>query len=291
MFGGHSYIHMTTFLDGKLKKYKEFKPNLSRKRINKIKEVNIQDIEQIDCTVGDVPARLYKISAYNTNLIDGYVETEKKVKLTKNDKLGSETNFMLIYPIIIGINQETYQYQWKILLYEDPTKDNNELVAICKTVLEKVFLIKVANIKLDRVLKLLKEKKIVSELSLQFNSQTYDENEIDTSLKEYLVLTSLKKIKYEKFKNIPFEEIETLINDKDYEQEFQKRTIKMFFQKKEIKLTNELIEAKNKIKETVEEIFNSDVSISESEIDNLFETDYIIEKMAEIIHEYLSEDN
>lgn len=61
------------------------------------------------------------------------------MKLTKNDKLGSETNFMLIYPIIIGINQETYQYQWKILLYEDPTKDNNELVAICKTVLEKCF--------------------------------------------------------------------------------------------------------------------------------------------------------
>lgn len=198
---------------------------------------------------------------------------------------------MLLYPRIIGLNKQEYQFQWKILLYEDPTKDNYELVSICKTVLEKVFDIKVCNIKLDRVLKLLKEKKVVSELSMQFNSLSNDENEVETDLRRYLVATQLKKIKYENFKDVPFNEIEKIISDKNYENEYQKRILKFIFNKKEFKLTNEYIEAKEKIKDTVEEIFNSEVIINESETEHLFEKDFILEKMTPVIQEYLSENN
>ena len=289
LFGGHSYQDMINYLDKKLDNYIETKPKLSRKKRNKVKEIEIQNIEKIKGFIGGIPIRLFKISAYNTNLIDGFVETKEKITLTKNDKLGSDTNFMLLYPRIIGLNENEYQYQWKILLYEDPTKENRELVSICKTVLEKVFEIKICNIKLDRVLKLLKEKKVISELTMQFNSQSNDENEVETKLREYLVSANLKKIRYENFENVPFKEVEKIISDKDYETEYQKRTIKFSFNKKEIKLTNEFQEAKDTIKETVEEIFNSEVIINESEIESLFHTEFILEKLSPIIQEYLSE--
>ena len=289
LFNGHTYKDMIAFLDRKLKLYNENKPKLSKKKRNKVKEIEIQNIEKIESVIGEVPVRLFKISAYNTNLIDGYVETKEKITLTKDDKLGSETNFMLLYPRIIGLDEEVYQYQWKILLYEDPSKENRELVSICKTVLEKVFEIKVCNIKLDRVLKLLKDKKIISELSMQFNSQTNDENEVETNFKQYLVNSRLKKIKLENFEDIPFESVESLINDTEYENEYQKRVLKFIFKNKEIKITNEYVEAKEIIKDTVEEIFNSEIKISESEIDSLFKTEYIMEKMSPVIQEYLSE--
>ena len=290
-FGGHTYDDMINYLDKKLNIYNETKPKLSRKKRNKVKEIEVQNIEKIEGFIGEVPIRLFKISAYNTNLIDGYVETKEKITLTKNDKLGSETNFMLLYPRIIGLDENEYQYQWKILLYEDPTKENRELVSICKTVLEKVFEIKICNIKLDRVLKLLKEKRVISELTMQFNSQSNDENEVETNLREYLVNANLKKIRYENFKNVPFNEVEKIISDKDYENEYQKRTIKFLFNKKEIKLTNEFQEAKETIKDTVEEIFNSEIIVTESEIDSLFQTEFILEKLSPVIQEYLSEND
>jgi hypothetical protein len=289
LFGGHSYEDMINYLDKKLTKYTETKPKLSRKKRNKVKEIEIQNIEKIEGFIGEIPIRLFQISAYNTNLIDGYVETKEKITLTKNDKLGSDTNFMLLYPRIIGLNESEYQYQWKILLYEDPTKENRELVSICKIVLEKVFEIKICNIKLDRVLKLLKDKKVISELTMQFNSQSNDDNEVETKLREYLVKSNLKKIRFENFKNVPFKEVEKIISDKDYESEYQKRTIKFSFNKKEIKLTNEFQEAKETIKDTVEEIFNSEIIVNESEIDSLFHTEFILEKLSPIIQEYLSE--
>lgn len=291
LFNGHTYKDMIDFLDSELKLYAEKKPKLSRKIRNKVKEMEIQNIEKIESSIGGIPVRLIKISAYNTNLVDGYLETKEKITFSKKDKIGSETNFMLLYPIIIGLNEEDYQYQWQILFYEDPTKDNRELVSICKTVLEKVFRIKVRNIKLDRVLKLLKEKKVISELSMQFNSQSNDENEVETNLRQYLVNAHLKKIKYENFKDVPFDDIEKIISSTDYTREYQKRVLKFFLKKKEFKLTNEYIEAKATIKNTVEEIFNSEVTVSESEIETLFETDFIIEKMSRVIQEYLSEND
>ncbi|MBE7686506.1 hypothetical protein F7647_10640 [Tenacibaculum piscium] len=289
LFGGHSYNDMINYLDDKLNNYTQKKPKLSRKKRNKVKEIEIQNIEKIEGFIGEIPIRLFKISAYNTNLIDGYVETKEKITLTKNDKLGSDTNFMLLYPKIIGLNENEYQYQWKILLYEDPTKENRELVSICKIVLEKVFEIKICNIKLDRVLKILKEKKVISELTMQFNSQSNDENEVETKLRKYLVNANLKKIRYENFRDVPFNKVEEIISDKNYESEYQKRTIKFLFNKKEIKLTNEFQEAKEIIKETVEEIFNSEIIIHESEIESLFDTEFILEKLSPIIQEYLSE--
>ena len=124
---------------------------------------------------------------------------------------------------------------------------------------------------------------------MQFNSQSNDENEVETKLREYLVSANLKKIRYENFENLPYSEVEKLISDKDYESEYQKRTIKFLFNKKEIKLTNEFQEAKDTIKETVEEIFNSEVIVNESEIESLFQTEFILEKLSPIIQEYLSE--
>ncbi|MDT0651910.1 hypothetical protein, partial [Autumnicola edwardsiae] len=274
LFEGHSYEDMINYLDRKVEEHTRLKPKLSRKRRNKIKEIEVQDIEQHNCEIGKIPARLFKITAYNTNLLDGYVETKEKINLTKKDKVGSETNFMLLYPTIFGIDANQYQYQWKILLYEDPTKDNKELASICKLVLDKVFNIKVANIKLERVLKKLRERKIISELKMEFKSQTYDENEIDTDLKQYLVSASLKQIKNEKFQNVPFDEVEKLINDKEYEKDYQKRILKFILNKKEIKLTNEYVEAKAAIQETVEEIFNSDVVIGEAETEKLFNINF-----------------
>ena len=126
---------------------------------------------------------------------------------------------------------------------------------------------------------------------MQFNSQSNDKNEVETNLRGYLVNAQLKKIKYENFENIPFNDVEKIISSTGYESEYQKRVLKFIFNKKEFKLTSEYVEAKEIIKDTVEEIFNSEVSVSESEMETLFETEFILEKMSPVIQEYLSEND
>ena len=106
----------------------------------------------------------------------------------------------------------------------------------------------------------------------------------------YSFLT-FKTLHYENFKNVPVNEIDSIVSNNEYENSFQKRIIKFIFRNKEIRLTNEFEEAKEKIKETVEEIFNSTVPITEEETKQLFEPEFIIEKMTLVLQEYLSEND
>lgn len=285
-----SYVNMVEHVDKKISDYILHKPPVKRKKRSKVKEIEIQNVESFEYFVETIPCRLLKITAFNTNLIDGFLETDTKINLSKSDKLGSETNYMLLYPRILGLSHNSCNFQWRILVYEDPTKENFEIVSICKLVLNKILNIKIKNIKLDKLLKELKENAILERLEIQFNSQSDDINEVDTYLRQYLIESKIKKVRTEKFSNVPISNFQKLINDTNYTGDFSKRIIKFFLKKKEIKITDEYLDAKEKIDQTVEEIFNSSIVLEENEIDLIFNNDFIFEKLVGVLNEYL-EDN
>jgi hypothetical protein len=290
LFGGVIYGDMLKYAKKKIAEYQIKESKVSRNKRNKVQKKEIDHVECIDCVIGERPCALLKISAYNTNLFDGYVETDKKIELKQNHKLGSDNFYVLLVPNIIGVNANNYKHQWVILVYEDPHKDTQEIIGTAKLVLNKILDISTSNIKLPEILEDLKRIKTVPELSLNFTSISNDENEVDAKYRSYLVGSRFRKQKEDKFQNMPFESTEEVINDCSYENEFQKRIIKISIGKKEYRITREQrSDASDKLNEAVEEIFNESIGITETELnERIYESEFIIEKLTPVLQNYLS---
>lgn len=292
LFGGISYDNMIQYVKNKIDRYSKQTQKVYRFKRNKFQKKEIGEVNYIDCKIGERPAILLKISAYNTNLHDGYVETDKKITLKQNHKLGSDNNYVLLYPNITGIDVNNYKHQWLILIYEDPSKDNSEIASTAKLVLNYILNISTANIKLPEVLEELKKIKKIPELSLRFTSITNNENEVDVNYRSYLIASKFRKQKEDNFKNMPFEKTEEIINDLSYSNDFQKREVKISIGNKEYKITRDQMEsAKESIEQTVEEIFNETIGITEKEMgDNLYSPDFINSIFTTVLQKFLSND-
>ncbi|MEA1850206.1 hypothetical protein U9K52_14935 [Chryseobacterium sp. MHB01] len=125
-----SYFSMINNLKKKIDSFNESKPTIRQPKINKVKETQISAIEYFEENYEEIPTLLIKTTAYNTNLIDGFVELYEKINLQKNHKVGSDTNYLLALPQIYGRDSSKFVFQWKFFVYDDPTKDSSEIISI-----------------------------------------------------------------------------------------------------------------------------------------------------------------
>lgn len=293
-FGILSYQNMIDILSKKIDAYNDNPTNITNDKRNKtvIKEIEKVTYSVVD--IGDEKGMLLKITASNTNFFDGYLKTnelnEEKRKLNKTDKVGSDNNYILLYPKITGANTANYKYEWIILIYEDPNKENSDIVGIAKLVMQKILNISIANLKLPELLSKLEAISIIPELQLKFSTVEYDTNDVDEYLVEYLTKSKIVKQQESFFKNVPFEKVKKIINEVKFYLDYKKKSIKIVNGKNEIKIFQEhLEEAKEKLKITVEEIFNQNSLIYQSDIEKklIYDETYIIEKLSPILANYL----
>lgn len=290
LFGGVTYQDMIHLIHKKIDEYNGSNEKVYKNKKNKIQKKEIGQVTYINRTIGDRPCVMLKISAYNTNLHDGYVETDNKIILEQNNKIGSDNFYVLLAPNIIGIDNEKYTHQWIFLLYEDPHKDTQDTLSTIKLVINKILGFSASNIKLPDILDDLKRLKLIPELVLNFSALSYDTNEVDARFRTFLIASELKKQKENKFKDVPFGETEEMINDNSYLREFSKRIVKIIAGKKEYRITQSSEdEAKDKLKQTAEEIFNESIGITKDElINHVYDHDFIIEKLTPVLENYLS---
>lgn len=252
--------------------------------------VVIDGITPIEVKVGDVPALLLKISSYKTNLIDGYFESSEKIHFQKNNKIGSDGNYVLFYPMIKGLQKNKYQHYFLMVIYEDPTKESGEVSRLARIVANKVLKQPVQNIKTPMIMNELKTIGTIPELNLRFFTIDNEDSSVDIKYREYLQKCKLKKEKMQNFKDMPFDTMQSLLSDSDNEENYSKREISFIFGKKEYRLKREIIrDAEETIKETAEKIFNASSAITQEELDSkIHHTDFIVEKMTAVISNYLS---
>lgn len=292
MFGGISYEDMLNFLRKKINSFKENKGSIDFENRNKTRRTVINGIDFSEHKAGETSGILMQISAYSTNLYDGYLEAEEKINFKKDYKIGSETNFVMIYPVIKGIDRTNYLRYFIVLIYEDPTKNNEEIAKIAKAVLNKVLNIPIANIKLPTILEELRSIGTIPELQIKYSAIYNHENDVDLKYREYLVSGKLKKQKEDNFKNMPIDKIEDLLNEPE-EEDYQKKEAKLIVGKKEYKISKELInEADQTLKETAEKVFNATTSITENELNNfVHDKEFIFSKLTPILENFLSTNN
>jgi hypothetical protein len=291
IFGGVSFNNMLEYLTKRIVEFQKRGETIEYENRNKTKRTVINGIAFSEHTTGAASALLFKISAYSTNFYDGYLQAEKKIEFKKDYKIGSETNFVMIYPVIKGLDKNKYSRYFIVLIYEDPTKSNDEIAKIVKSVLRHVLANPIANIKLPTILEELREIGTIPELQLKYSSVFNHENDVDIKFREYLVSGKLKKQKEDKFGNIPVDKIEAILNEPDTE--YQNREARVTVGKREYRISRELMrEAGEIIKETAEKVFNAATAISEDELENkVHDPDFIVSKLLPILENYMTSDN
>ena len=282
-----TYDEMISYLKGKLAKYTL---PISSDNRNKTKKTVISKIIPSDVKIGDVPALLLQINAFNTNLYDGYFEGSERIQFTRDNKIGSESNFVLFYPRINGLSPGHYTCYFLMLAYEDPTKDSGEVSKLAKIVAKQILNVPVQNIKISMILDELKSIGDIPELRIKYYSLTESDNNVDVKYASYLTKTSLKREEIRNFKNMPFTTMESLISDSSEDGNYQKKEITILGGKKEYKISKQLIaEAGEELSETAEKIFNAITAITQDELEHkIHNRDFIIEKMSSVISNYIA---
>ena len=183
LFGKVTYLEMIDMLKTKIG---AFKSEISFENRNKTKKTVISKINFTEHILGETPCLLLQVSAFITNMYDGYFEASEKIQIQKDNKLGNENNFILLYPIIKGFDSYNYTRYFLVLVYEDPTKDNGEVIKIAKNVVNKILNIPIQNIKLPTILDEIKGLLTIPELQIKYYSMYNAENEVDVKYREYL---------------------------------------------------------------------------------------------------------
>ena len=272
------------------KKIEEFVGTLMLENRDKTQYTVIDNIAYSEHLIGDIPCLLLRICAYTTNLLDGYYEANERHQFERESRIGSDNNFVLIYPVIAGVESNRYIRYFLLLVYEDPNKDSSSnLIKIAKIVAKKVLSIPTKNIKPQVVLDELSKMSTIPELQVKYYGISHSENDVDVKFREYLQAGKVKREKAQYFKDMPFDLVPDLLQENDDNRDYQTWKIKFNIGKKEYKLTKERKEAGELYKETAEKVFNTSIGITQSELDSnkIYQPDFIIEKLGPVVTNYL----
>ena len=93
-------------LISKIDKHNGKKVVLTSGKRNKTSTRNIDEVNCEKVSFGNDKALLLKITSFSSNLFDGFIEKDTRIKLDKNDKIGSEHYYAIIYPHIFGVENQ-----------------------------------------------------------------------------------------------------------------------------------------------------------------------------------------
>ncbi len=281
--GKLNFTEMIDLVVDAVEKYNDSVEKIEIVKKNKAQSKQIKSINYYKSNYGDMPVILLQISDFKTGMIDGYLEASERHNISNSDKLGSDTNFVLLYPQIVG--DDNFSHYFLIFIYEDPGKENNEISSSVRQVLSKVLKLPMANIKLPKVLEEIKKAKVIDNINLNLYS-SYNDNNSDMKLNKYVISSVTKIQKTITYANVPAEEITNLIEE-PLSADNKKKVLRFSSgENKEVKITTEQKEdALNKISETVEELFNYEVEISKT--DPIYEVDFILKQIRPVVDKYL----
>lgn len=289
MFGG-TFEEMIQNLKDLLDGFSEVSKSLR----NKTKRTVIDKIVYKDCDYKGVPALLLRINAYSTNMNDGYYESEdQREELGSMGRVGSNTNFVLMYPHINGIHPDSRSCYFFMLVYEDPTKDSGSVSHLAKTVAKDILHQPVHHIKPESVMEKIKELGILPELQITYVGVSFDDDG-DSQFKTYRSSVKIKETKEETFLNVPSDIVDELANKQVDTGRYQNRYVKLIAGKKLFKLSKRIgsisNEDKERISDTAEMIFNMSTTVSQAELDsnNVHDEDFVVEKLFGVLDNLLS---
>lgn len=247
----------------------------------KMQSRQIDYIECIDYKYGNIPVVLLRISEHKKGL-DGYLESETRKNIQPEDKVGSENNFVLLYPVIESKNGEDSNF-WYIFVYDDPRKEDGDILDTVKLVIKKVLNLKTEHIKPRKLSEDLKKNYKINNMLVKYVTQ-YKKSDDDTTLKDFHVSTSVTETYSSSYTNIPSNVVEGFIQEEP--EGFCKRVINFSLDgDKTIKITDLHKDCANGFQQTIEQSYNYEVLVDKT--DDIYNIKYIFDAIEPLISRFL----
>ena len=290
MFGG-SYKDMVQNVKDLLDGFS----TVRKKSKNKTKETVIRSVSYSDFDIKGRPSLLLRIKSYNTNLNDGYFEGDKRFELGSEGKIGSDTNFVLLFPQIDGIHPASKSCSFLMLVYEDPTKDPGSVSKLAKIVAKDILHQPVHNIKPETVLEEVRKMGTIPELQITYVGVSFDDDG-DIRFRQYRTSVKNKAQKDETYCNVPSDTVHELVANNPDDGRFQKRFVRFIQGKKMYKWSKDLREglvkeASEIMKESAEMVYNMSTSITDIELENrVHDESFVVQKLTGVLENVLNYD-
>lgn len=237
------------------------------------------------------PVVFIQMSAHKTNMRDGYIETSEKIPVTKEVKIGSDHHYIVMYPSAI-IEKGKFKRHWNIFIYDDPNKESQEFIRMSKEMIKIILQIRTSNLKRKDFVEELKVFPIISNLTANFQTVEYINNQYDAVFKDYIVSGKIESKKLFELHNLPNNKIIEMLNN-DEDTAIKRKKICIFAGKKEYRISQVIKKdyqhSKEKYSLLIESIFNESISITEDEYNKkLYDKDFVIEKLEGVVTNYIS---
>jgi hypothetical protein len=277
----HNYL-----IDGVINKLTQYNNEKDFKILNKRNKVYQRQIGHIDfekCVLGDRPALLLNVSAYTLNKQGEHIKSDSVVSVEPSDRIGDKSNYYLLVPDITGL--ETIYYNWFLLVYDDPSRDSEEIITIAKCFMNDIVQQPIKNIKLPTLLNELKGA--LPKIKLQLNTIEYDSNSRYDKFKKYETRFSSFTRQEIDYAGMEIGEVEKLVKEK-FGNRFKQKVLKLFIGNKEYKIKQEIANFKADNNLLVERCFNFAEEIPTAQIEDVYKKEFILNIMQKVLVKYLT---
>lgn len=174
-----------------------------------------------------------------------------------------------------------------MLVYDDPYHDSYNSCRIATTVVKKILKLKPINQKLDSVIHEIEDTQSIPQLQISLSSYDATDSNYAPKINLYRVRTSNFKKQVINFESVPKESAIEVIKDDDCG-DYSIKEISISIGRKQIKVRRDISKGIDEMKLTIDSIFNSSTTISDDDMNKLYDEDFIIEKIQPILANYLS---
>ncbi len=287
----NSSVHtLVSYVKKKIDDFNSFEIPIEKHSLKKIKTKEVNSIKYFDYGTETEPLLLLQIVAFDKNLHDGVVRNkDTNIEFDENTRIGTPNNFVLLYPTVKGIEKDKLIKKFLVFVYQDPNKEHDDIVKIVKMVLDKIIGQPIVGIKPPQVLAELSKEKTPF-LQMQFFQYAANgEDEFDMLLEYKTGDDKLKMISEKTYTNIPFEKLNQAIEYiRTNVKSKSKYALKVNKGRVEYNLEYFIDEAKQKLKETADKLFNFPIDITSEEFESkkIFEPDFIVNKLLPVVKNY-----
>ena len=285
------YDQMRTDVVNQIDNYNNLPPQnkLRIPYLGKSKVKIIKHIHTAFYNIGQVPTIQICIEEYKEGYDDLYLQQQgaQDVTISPNDKIGSNKNYALLYPIIE--QAQSAVNKWLVIIYDTPNKDDADITHTVKYVVRKIldfpfkYVIPTA----------INGQRVIPKIEVSYTTIENIDNE-QFALQDYIVSRTGKKSSKIEYANVPSEHVNAIVNDNANLTWDMKRVVKIFYD-----LTNR--NAYNTYTQTADEdgIITTEMiakysysdDIAPADIATMHEDAIMRRRFAEVICNYLSNGN
>ena len=229
------------------------------------------------------------VEEFKEGYSDLYYQTgnNPEVDINPQDRLGSNKNYALLYPLIEHRQQN--KNRWLVVIYDTPDKDDSDIVGTIKYTVNKIlefpftFLIPTV----------LQGQRTVPKIEVSFATIENIDNE-QYALSNLILSRCAKKNRKIVYQNVPTDQIEVILNDNQNLHWYEKKLVRIYHDltNRAAYTTYTITEDENgQIHQVMTAKYSYSEDVTEDEMSHIHDVHIMRENFSSVINNYLSNGN